>query len=202
MKNPYSKWRDSHVLFIDDGFDCDESYSLLSDAGFDVRRFSDHFKSVRGSREQAVLDPAVIKLCNRHAWLLITLDSAMVRTHRSDIERSDNLAILASAHNTCGTPEAWAESLIKLKPTLEQNGFKKRPRPWFGTFDLKGQFATRVRTIETLEPQCKFALNVAREPICALHPNEVLQAIRDPLRGDRRAIWKCPISGKTLVMSE
>ena len=148
MKNPYKKWRDPHVLFLDDGFDCDEAHSLLVAAGFEVERFSLHFRREDGKRAQGILDPSVIALCNLHGWVLITTDAAMARTHRRDIERSNNLGILATAHNTVADIEDWANSLIGLKPKIEQNNFKKRPRPWFGTFGLKSRFGVPVKTLE------------------------------------------------------
>ncbi len=150
MKDPYKKWRDPHVLFLDDGFDCNESYTPLIEAGFSVQRFSDHFKRDCGSREQGVLDPRVIALCNQHGWILLTTDSAMIRVHRRVIEQASNLGILATVNNSVPDIEIWVSALIKLKPKLEQNNFKKRARPWFGTFTVRGTFGIPVGTVRPL----------------------------------------------------
>jgi len=147
LKNPYKKWRDSHVLFLDDGFDCDDTHSLLVSAGFEVERFSGHFKDAYGSRTQGILDPSVITLCNKHGWVLITLDGAMLRTHRNHIVCCSNVGILATAHNSEPDVTEWAKSLIALKPQLARNSFKKRPRPRFGTFGLRANFCVPVKSV-------------------------------------------------------
>ena len=146
-KIPYKKWREEHVLFLDDGFDCDDSYQRLHEAGYKIERFNKHFADGSGVRKQGVKDPDVITLSNRHGWVLITVDKEIINTHKKVIEQSNQLGILATSHNSVENIMEWVESLVKLKPTLEKNSFKKRPRPWFGKFDRNGRFGTPVRYV-------------------------------------------------------
>lgn len=148
MKNPYRKWRDPHVLFLDDGFDCDEAFDRLRKEGIAIQRFHKHFKRTHdGGREQRVEDPRVIRLCNRHGWLLITTDSNMEATHRGEIAQSESLAILATAHNTVENIMEWVDGLVKLLPTIEKNNFRKRERPWFAAFSRHGIFTVGPRKV-------------------------------------------------------
>jgi predicted nuclease of predicted toxin-antitoxin system len=117
------------------------------DAGFQVVRFSAAFPGEKGIRQQSVKDPEVIAFCNKHGYILITTDGNMIKRHRSVIEKSPNLGILATTHNNAPDIMVWVKSLIQLKPKLEHNNFKKRIRPWFGTFDTSGRFGIPIRTI-------------------------------------------------------
>ncbi len=138
MSDLYPRWREDHVILLDDGFDCDEAYAIVSQAGLRVERFRDHFKTDKGGREQQVNDLRVLKLCNRHGWLLATLDSAMKDMHRQEIAACPHVGILATAHNNVANPEEWAQGLCKIKPIIERHNFKKRMRPWFLQFNRQG----------------------------------------------------------------
>jgi len=148
LKNPYKKWREENVLFLDDGFDCDEAYECLTGAGFKVERFRNHFQREDGGREQSVPDPRVIQLCNRHGWLLVTTDSNIVNAHRKEIAECKRLGLVASAHNSVGNIMEWAVALVKLKPTMDKNNFKKRERPWHAQFGRDGKFTVGPRSVE------------------------------------------------------
>lgn len=139
MSRPYKKWRDEHVLFLDDSFDCDETHGPLVEAGFIIERFCVHFSDENGARRQGVEDPDVIRLCNKHSWVLITLDSEIVKMHANVIKDSHQIGILATAHGKERDVSVWAKSLVKLKPILERGSFRKRSRPWFGQFDRNGK---------------------------------------------------------------
>ena len=147
MKNPYRKWRDEHVLFLDDGFDSDDAYDRLVQGGFNPRRFRTHFRRDDGRKEENVKDPVIIKLCNREGWLLVTTDSSMVNMHRKEIAASPKLGILATAHNNPDDIMEWVEGLIQLKPLIERNSFKKRERPWYAQFNRQGRITVGPRLV-------------------------------------------------------
>lgn len=52
--------------------------------------------------------------------------------HREEIKKSQ-VAILATAHNSAEDQDEWIAALINLKTRILRE-FKKRERPWFGTF--------------------------------------------------------------------
>lgn len=139
MSQPYQKWRDEQVLFLDDGFDCDDNYQTLVDGGYAPQRFSGHFVDDKGSRQQGVEDDQIIKLCNRNGWLLVTCDSEIIRMHLAVIKTCKHLGILATSHNKERDIAVSARSLVKLKPVIERNNFRKRQRPWYGQFDRNGK---------------------------------------------------------------
>jgi hypothetical protein len=72
----------------------------------------------------------------------------MLKRHRPEIEKLKNLGILATAHNAVSSPEVWVEAFIKLKGSISTNSFRKRRRPWVGTFDRTGRFSSPVRTVD------------------------------------------------------
>lgn len=147
MKNPYPKWRDEHVLFLDDSFDCQEAHDLLVGAGFKVERFTTYFPTAEGKRQQGVKDPEVIKMCNSKGFILLTTDGNIINRHKRVIEKATHLGIMATAHNTVLDVTVWVKAFIKLKLKIEQNNFRKRERPWFGRFDTDGKFSTPVRFV-------------------------------------------------------
>ena len=146
MSIPYQRWRDGYVLFLDDAFDCDETYECLVDAGYEVQRFSRHFVGPDGSRKQGIDDEQVLRLCNRHGWILVTTDSNIVRMHLNVVKECTHLGILATAHNREQDITAWAKSLCRLKLCIERNNFRKRQRPWYGQFDRNGRL-TKIGTV-------------------------------------------------------
>jgi hypothetical protein len=147
LSDPYKKWREEQILFLDDAFDCDDTNNILVAAGYKVERFTNHFPDSHRVREQSVQDDRVLKFCNQYGYLLITTDANIIKTHRIEIERSEDIGILATAHNSADSIIPWAESLVKLKPTLDRNSFKKKLRPWFGKFDRNGNITVRVKTV-------------------------------------------------------
>jgi predicted nuclease of predicted toxin-antitoxin system len=156
LKNPYKKWRDEYVIFLDDAFDCDIARDMLVDAGFSVERFATHFATETGTREQGVKDPQVIQLCNTRHFILLTTDGDILKRHRRHIEKCAHLGILATAHNKVDDISVWVRAFIALKPTIEKNNFRKRTRPWFGRFDKNGRMSTPVKTVEpSPAPQTK-----------------------------------------------
>ena len=68
----------------------------------------------------------------RYGWLLVTRDHEMKNTHREEIKRTE-VAILATAHNSLENQDEWVVAIINLKSRILRE-FKKRERPWFGTF--------------------------------------------------------------------
>ncbi len=145
MKTPYKKWRNEHVIFLDDAFDCVEVHDLLVAEGFSVERFTKAFATPHGTREQSVKDPTVIRHCNSKAYILLTTDGDIINRHRRVIETCTYLGILATAHNTVEDIGVWVRAFIKLKPLIEKNNFRKRKRPWFGRFDKEGKISTPIR---------------------------------------------------------
>ena len=142
MNNPYPKWRDEHVIFLDDCFDSNDAYEYLKGAGFHLERFRLRFQKPDGSREQNVKDPRVIKLCNRYGWIILTTDSSMLNLHREHIANSPNVAIVATAHNSVETIMPWVEAFAKMKSKMEKNAFKKQLRPWYAQFNRQGRFTS------------------------------------------------------------
>lgn len=135
---PYKKWRDAHVLFLDESFDCNDAYDCLSSAGYNIERFENHFQDGDGRRRKGVQDPEVIRFCNHRGWVLVTTDGEIINAHRGEIKRAVNLGILASTHNNVGDVMEWVNALVLIKPRLEKNSFKKLRRPWFIKFDKQG----------------------------------------------------------------
>lgn len=126
------KRREECVLFLDEGFAAESVAVRLRTAGFTVQRFPEWFKDENGQARRNVEDPEVIQFCHRNGWLLVTRDHEMKNTHRAEIRRTE-VAILATAHNSSEDQDEWVVALINLKSRILRE-FKKRERPWFGTF--------------------------------------------------------------------
>jgi hypothetical protein len=152
LKNPYPKWRNEHILFLDDAFDCQDAFDLLTEAGYKVLRFTQYFSNPVGKRAQGIKDPEVIRLVNSLGCILITTDGDMVNRHPKEIEKAKDLGILATSHNTVDDPAVWARAVIKLKPLIEKNNFRKRQRPWFVKFDKTGKFTSAIRHLSAEAP--------------------------------------------------
>jgi len=56
----------------------------------------------------------------------------MKNTHYEEIRKTE-VAILSTAHNSAEDQDEWVAALINLKSRILRE-FKKRERPWFGTF--------------------------------------------------------------------
>ncbi|HTU45859.1 MAG TPA: DUF5615 family PIN-like protein [Bryobacteraceae bacterium] len=132
---------------MDDCFDCDEAHDYLLESGFKLERFSLLFSTPEGAREQSVPDPMVIKLANRHGWIILTTDSNMYHLHRKEIAQSRYVGIVATAHNAVETIMPWAAAFVKLKPRMEKNGFKKLERPWYAQFSRQGRFTVGPKLV-------------------------------------------------------
>jgi uncharacterized protein with PIN domain len=126
------KRREECVLFLDEGFAAESVAVRLRTAGFTVQRFPEWFKDASGQTRRNVEDPEVIQFCHRNGWLLVSRDHEMKNTHREEIKRTE-VAILATAHNSLVDQDEWVVAIINLKSRILRE-FKKRERPWFGTF--------------------------------------------------------------------
>jgi hypothetical protein len=89
LENPYKKWHDQYVIFLDDGFDGKDAEALLTAAGFIVERFP--FKTADGKRKEGVKDPDIIRFCNARCYILLTTDGNIINRHRSEIEKAKHL---------------------------------------------------------------------------------------------------------------
>jgi hypothetical protein len=167
LKGPYvKKRRDALVLLLDDAFDAPEIPRLLLAGGYSrVERFTTHFPGQAKKsdpsvtiREQGVIDPRVISLCNQRRWLLITTDSEIRYTQIEAIKRSANVAILATSHNAAVSPIVWIEALITARFAIERK-WKKQQTPWYGQFDRSG----RITTCYTVTAENKTRRNRPRE---------------------------------------
>jgi uncharacterized protein with PIN domain len=126
------KRREECVLFLDEGFSAESVAVRLRTAGFTVQRFHEWFTDENGNARKNVEDPEVIQFCHKNGWLLVTRDHEMKRLHRSEIAKTD-VAILATAHNSCENQDEWVVALINLKGRILMH-FKKHERPWFASF--------------------------------------------------------------------
>ncbi len=104
----------------------------LRTAGFTVQRLSEWFVDEHGAPRRNVSDPEVIRFCSKNGWLLVTRDHEMKHMHTEEIKRTE-IAVLATAHNSCEDQDEWVAALINLKSRILRE-FKKRQRPWFGVF--------------------------------------------------------------------
>lgn len=147
MKDPYKRWRDDHVFFLDEGFDEDGAHAHLVSCGFLVERFRDHFPDPNKNREHNVEDTRVIRLCNRHGWILLTTDANMYNIHRREIAESPNVGILATSHNSPDNLMEWVIGFCGLKIKLERHSFKKKARPWFACFNRQGNFSVLPKLV-------------------------------------------------------
>lgn len=126
------KRREECVLFLDEGFSAESVAVRLRTAGFTVQRFPEWFRDENGRIRQNVEDPEIIRFCHKNGWMLVTRDHEMKNTHREEIRKTE-VAILATAHNSAKNQDEWVVALINLKSCILRE-FKKRERPWFGTF--------------------------------------------------------------------
>lgn len=126
------KRREECVLFLDEGFSAESVAVRLRTAGFTVQRFPEWFRDEKGQQRRNVLDPEVIRFCHKHGWLLVTRDHEMKNVHREEIRRTE-VAILATAHNSCEDQDEWVAAIINLKTRILRE-FRKHERPWFATF--------------------------------------------------------------------
>jgi hypothetical protein len=60
----------------------------------------------------------------------------MHKTH-TELIKTTQVTILATAHNSAGNLEPWIKALIQAKTKIERH-FKKYERPWFATFTRQG----------------------------------------------------------------
>lgn len=137
------KRREECVIFLDEGFSAESVAVRLRTAGFTVQRFPEWFVDENGEVTRNVEDPEVIRFCHKNGWLLLTRDHEMKNLHRAEIRRTD-IAILATAHNSARDQDEWVAAVINLKTRILRE-FKKRERPWFGTFSRTG--ALTIATI-------------------------------------------------------
>jgi predicted nuclease of predicted toxin-antitoxin system len=126
------KRREECVLFLDEGFSAESVATRLSTAGFTVQRFPEWFRDDSGKVRVNVEDPEIIRFCHKNGWLLVTTDHEMKNMHLEEIKKTE-VAILATSHNSAENPDEWVIALINLKSRILRE-FKKRERPWFGTF--------------------------------------------------------------------
>ena len=120
---------------------------ILSDAGFQVERFTAHFPDGRevGTRQQSVKDPKVIQLCNAKGYLLVTTDREM-RTTFIDELKATEIAILATANNNEGD-DIWAARIAKEKVRILR-GFKNLERPYFNVIQKSGAIRVEILRME------------------------------------------------------
>lgn len=138
------KHREPCILFLEHIFS-EGHAERLRQAGFSVERFAAHFPGPDGSKdiERSVKDPRIIKLCARKGWLLVTTDSSMHKTH-TEVIKTTEAAILATAHNNADEMDEWVKGLIDAKAKIERH-FKNYERPWFATFSRNGDI--HIQTI-------------------------------------------------------
>jgi predicted nuclease of predicted toxin-antitoxin system len=141
------------VLFLDEGFAAESVAARLRTAGFTVQRFPEWFTDENGNVRKNVEDPEVIRFCNKHGWMLVSRDHEMKHLHRLEISKTE-VAILATAHNSCEDQDEWVAALINLKRRILRE-FKKRERPWFATFSRTANIT--IATIAKPQPKDKTA---------------------------------------------
>lgn len=73
--------------------------------------------------------------------LLVTTDSDMQFTHKEEIKKNPEVAILATG-NKKGSMSEWVGGLIKLQDDLFKY-WKNYERPCFATYNRSGEFTTR-----------------------------------------------------------
>lgn len=135
------------MLFLDDGFDDEDTPKRLTEAGFKVERFISHFKRPEvGDKEQNVKDPRVIQFCSSLGWLLVTTDSDMRFTHVETIKKCE-VAILATSHNSVADLGEWVDGLIKGKAAIERM-CKKQQRPFFSQINRQGKITVCYTVVE------------------------------------------------------
>ncbi len=152
------KWREPCVLFLEDAFSASDAARLIEAGYCQVERFAQHFPDEARGVQQSVKDPAIIRLCHKNTWMLVTLDSNMQFTHVEEIKRNPRSCILATAHNKVDDMEEWVQALIDGRAEFERY-WKKHERPCFATFNRQGHIATH----KTIGPEAKTRRNRPRE---------------------------------------
>jgi hypothetical protein len=125
---------------LEDGFGTDPWPQKLVEAGFSVRCFAHHFNK-EGRKLDGVKDPTIIRFCDEHSFVLVTLDKAMRFTQIEAIKRT-TIGIIPTESNDVGLCP-WIDALITAKPQIERL-WKKHPWPWFAHLSQDG----RVRKVE------------------------------------------------------
>lgn len=138
------KRREECIVFLDDCFDTNTSFTILQNAGFTVERFRTHFPALdkKSNREADVKDPRVIHLCAQNGYLLLTTDREMKTTFIELLKQTD-IAVLATANNN-ESDDIWAQRVSDKKARILRD-FKKCERPYFSII----QRSTEI-TVETL----------------------------------------------------
>jgi hypothetical protein len=133
-------------LFLDDCFSSDSAVKKL-EPHFKLEVFHKWFRDENQKKQNGIKDPKVITFCHNKGWLLVTADHEMRKTHVEEIKAHPRVTILATARNCASAQELhqWLDAIIKLKPTILRD-FKKKPRPWFATFNIEGHI-TSFKTI-------------------------------------------------------
>jgi hypothetical protein len=172
LSDPYKRWRSEPVFLLDDCFDCEEAYQALHAKGFILERHRVRFPGKDGNnREQSVKDPRVIKLCNQYGWLLVTTDSDIYNVHRKEIAESLNVGILATSHNSPDDIMEWVKGLIRLKPLIDRNSFRKTQRPWFLQFNRQGTITVGPKIVDWLNPRSREVTTRAEAGAGGLEPS-------------------------------
>lgn len=107
----------------------------LTDAGYKVKCFVEHFCDKKGRKQERVKDPRIIRFCAAQKFVLVTPDKNMRYTHAETIKQTD-VAIIASIVGTRDIDE-WITQLIAKKTQIERH-VKKFPRPSFMRLGLTG----------------------------------------------------------------
>lgn len=134
---------------LDDCFCNDDVARALSDAGFTVEQFTDHFPREAGKREQGIKDPQVLALAHKHKLVILTTDRHMHRDHQKEFVKYQEAMIVATAHKE-GGDEVWVQAFIKAKVKIERL-HKKQPRPWHARINQNGDM-TVCETVDCEEP--------------------------------------------------
>jgi hypothetical protein len=142
----YEKRHEEFVLFLEDVFGTTTNRQKLRDAGFNVECFAEHFQH-EGKREEAVIDPRIIRYCDSKKFVLFTTDKNIRYTH-VDVIKKTEIAIIATESNNRYSPTVFVDALIKAKNNVERK-VKRYPRPWFAHLSIDG----RIRKIETITPE-------------------------------------------------
>ena len=129
------------VVLLDDCFDSASIHRELSEHGFQVERFTDHFPDEHrdGYRAQNIKDGAVIQLCQRRGFLLFTADREMRRAHLEKLKKTD-IGVVATANYRDGTA-VWIAAFASAKARILRD-FKKAERPYFSILQKSGRITT------------------------------------------------------------
>jgi hypothetical protein len=141
------KRREECVLLLDDCFDSESFHAAICALGFKAVRFTQYFPSRDRpeKREDKVKDSRVIKLCQKHRFLLLTTDHEMKKTFIEELKGSD-IAVLATANNHDG-PGVWLKAIRDSRAKIARD-FKKQKRPYFSVIQKSGAITTNTLTME------------------------------------------------------